>query len=104
TIEGLTVSNAAVKQSDNKTVVLTTAVQEGGKKYTVSLNNKAIGTFEGISSVIPTSINLTTKSFQGVVGKEVIVTADVGVKQAGIPVTFNVDAPAGSLNKDQVFE
>ncbi|QTD40806.1 S-layer homology domain-containing protein [Sporosarcina sp. Te-1] len=105
TIDGLTVSNAAVKQSDDKTVVLTTAVQEGGKKYTVSLDNKGIGTFVGISSVIPTKINITTQSVQGKVGQQAIVSADVGVKKAGIPVTFNVKAnTTGTLNKDQVFE
>ncbi|MGG0670215.1 S-layer homology domain-containing protein [Lederbergia citrisecunda] len=105
TIEGLTVSNAAVKQSDNKTVVLTTAVQEGGKKYTVSLDNKEIGTFEGISAVVPSKIDITTQSVQGKVGQQAIVSADVGVKQAGIPVTFNVKADTNNtLNKDQVFE
>jgi hypothetical protein len=105
TIDGLTVSNAAVKQSDNKTVVLTTAVQEGGKKYTVSLDNKEIGTFEGISAVVPSKIDITTQSVQGKVGQQAIVSADVGVKQAGIPVTFNVKANTiNTLNKDQVFE
>ncbi|WP_252501983.1 S-layer homology domain-containing protein [Sporosarcina sp. Marseille-Q4943] len=104
TIDGLTVSNAAVKQSDNKTVVLTTAVQEGGKKYTVAVDGKEIGTFEGVSAVIPTKIDITTKSVQGKVGQQAIVSADVGVKQAGIPVTFNVDSQGTSLNKDQVFE
>lgn len=105
TIEGLTVSNAAVKQSDNKTVVLTTAVQEGGKEYTVSLNNKEIGKFTGVSAVIPTKIDITTQSVQGKVGQQAIVSADVGVKQAGIPVTFNVKADTlVTLNKDQVFE
>lgn len=105
TIEGLTVSNAAVKQSDNKTVVLTTAVQKGGEKYTVSLNNEEIGSFEGISAVIPTKVDITTQSVQGKVGQQAIVSADVGVKQAGIPVTFNVKADTlVTLNKDQVFE
>ena len=105
TIEGLTVSNAAVKQSDNKTVVLTTAVQEGGKEYTVSLDSKAIGSFKGVSAVVPTTIEITQKSVQGKVGAQAILSADVGVKQAGIPVTFNVKANTmGTLNKDQVFE
>ncbi|MBO0588976.1 S-layer homology domain-containing protein [Sporosarcina sp. E16_8] len=104
-IDGLTVSNAAVKQSDNKTVVLTTAVQKGGEKYTVTLNEKAIGSFNGISTVIPTSIKITTQSVQGKVGAQAILSADVGVKQAGIPVTFNVKADTNTtLNKDQVFE
>ncbi|GKV57393.1 hypothetical protein NCCP2222_33400 [Sporosarcina sp. NCCP-2222] len=105
TIEGLTVSNAAIKQSDDKTVVLTTSVQEGGKEYTVSLNNKEIGKFKGVSSVVPTKINIKTQSIQGKVGQQAIVSADVGVKQAGIPVTFNVKAnTVGTLNKNQVFE
>ncbi|GKV57411.1 hypothetical protein NCCP2222_33580 [Sporosarcina sp. NCCP-2222] len=105
TIEGLTVSNAAVKQSDNKTVVLTTAVQEGGKEYTVSVDGKEVGKFKGVSAVIPTKIDITTQSVQGKVGQQAIVSADVGVKQAGIPVTFNVKANTiGTLNKDQVFE
>ncbi|MBB4823235.1 hypothetical protein HNO89_000453 [Sporosarcina luteola] len=105
TIEGLTVSNAAVKQSDNKTVVLTTAVQEGGKEYTVSLDGKEIGKFKGVSAVVPTKIDITTQSVQGKTGAQAIISADVGVKQAGIPVTFNVKADTNNtLNKDQVFE
>lgn len=105
TIEGLTVTNAAVKQTDNKVVVLTTAAQTGGQKYAVTLNDEAIGSFEGISAVIPTKIDITTHTVQGKVGQQAILTADVGVKQAGIPVTFNVKANTiGTLNKDQVFE
>lgn len=105
TIEGLTVSNAAVKQSDNKTVVLTTAVQEGGKEYTVSLNSKEIGKFKGVSAVVPSKIDITTQSVQGKTGQQAIISADVGVKQEGIPVTFNVKADTNrTLNKDQVFE
>lgn len=105
TIEGLTVSNAAVKQTDNKVVVLTTAVQEGGKEYTVSQDSKEIGKFTGLSAVIPTKISITTPSVQGKVGAQAILSADVGVKQAGIPVTFNVKADTlVTLNKDQVFE
>jgi len=101
----LTVSNAAVKQSNDKVVVLTTAVQKGGEKYTVTLNEKAIGSFTGVSAVIPTTINITTQSVQGKVGAQAILSADVGIKEAGIPVTFNVKANTiGTLNKDQVFE
>ncbi|MGE7544180.1 S-layer homology domain-containing protein [Sporosarcina newyorkensis] len=104
-IDGLTVSNAAVKQTDDKVVVLTTAVQKGGEKYTVTLNEKAIGSFTGISSVVPTKITMNTDSTQGKVGQQAILSADVGVKQAGIPVTFNVKADTNNtLNKDQVFE
>ncbi|PIC80029.1 hypothetical protein CSV75_08650 [Sporosarcina sp. P18a] len=104
-IDGLTVSNAAVKQSDDKTVVLTTAVQKGGEKYTVMLDGKAIGSFNGVSPTVPSKISLNTKSIQGVVGQQVILSADTGVKEAGIPVTFNVKAETNTtLNKDQVFE
>ncbi|ARD48829.1 S-layer homology domain-containing protein [Sporosarcina sp. P33] len=104
-IDGLTVSNAAVKQTDNKTVVLTTAVQKGGEKYTVKLDGKAIGTFTGIEATVPTSIKITNQSVQGKTGQQVILSADTGVKKAGIPVTFNVKANTiGTTNKDQVFE
>ncbi|WP_050616528.1 S-layer homology domain-containing protein [Bacillus testis] len=103
TIDGLTVSNAAVKQSDSKTVVLTTTAQEGGKKYTVKSGDKALGQFEGISAVVPTAIEVSNSSVQGVVGKEVTLKADVKVKQAGIPVTFNVKS-GDKLNKDYVVE
>ena len=102
-IEGLTVSNAAVKQTDNKTVVLTTSTQEGGKEYTVKSGADTLGKFKGISAVIPTTIKAETTSVQGVVGKEVTLKADIGVKQAGVPVTFNVKA-GDKLNKDQVEE
>lgn len=107
TIEGLAVSDAAVKQSDNKTktIVLTTAVQEGEKKYTVALDGEELGSFEGVSTEIPTKIEISTKSLQGKVGEQAVVSADVGVKQAGIPVTFNVIADTNNtLNKNQVFE
>ena len=104
TIDGLTVSNAAVKQTDNKVVVLTTAVQKGGEKYTVSLDGKAIGSFEGVSAVIPTKITVNTDSVQGVVGKQVILSADIGTKVAGVPVTFNIKAANNSLNQDNVAE
>lgn len=103
-IDGLTVSNAAVKQTDDKVVVLTTAVQKGGEKYTVTLNEKAIGSFTGVSGVVPTSIKMTQSFNQAKVGKQVILTADIGVKEAGVPVTFNIDAPSGSLNKDIIVE
>ncbi|MCI1588975.1 S-layer homology domain-containing protein [Heyndrickxia oleronia] len=103
TIDGLTVENAAVKQTDSKTVVLTTSTQEGGKEYTVKSGANTLGKFKGISAVIPTTIKAETTSVQGVVGKEVTLKADIGVKQAGVPVTFNVKA-GDKLNKDQVEE
>lgn len=105
TIDGLTVSNAAVKQTDDKTVVLTTATQKGGEKYTVKLDGKAIGSFTGIEATVPTSLKITNASVQGKTGQQVILSADTGVKKAGIPVTFNVKAnTTGTTNKDQVFE
>ncbi|MBE1556053.1 S-layer homology domain-containing protein [Sporosarcina limicola] len=103
TIEGLAISNAAVKQTDSKVVVLTTAVQTGDKEYTVKSGENTIGTFKGISGVIPTKITITTSSVQGVVGKEVTLKADIGVKEAGVPVTFNV-AAGSKLNKDFIEE
>ena len=84
TIEGLTITNAAIKQTDAKTIVLTTSAQEGGKVYTVKESDTVIGTFTGISSVIPTAIVLDTKSTQGVVGKEVTVKATVTVPDGQI--------------------
>ncbi|MGN7385545.1 S-layer homology domain-containing protein [Sporosarcina sp. SAFN-015] len=102
-IEGLTVSNAVVKQSDAKTVILTTSAQEGGKKYDVTLNGDKLGSFEGISALIPTSIKMNTTSVQSKVGNEVILKADIGVKEANVPVTFNV-TPNAALNKAQVEE
>lgn len=104
TIEGLEVNNAAVKQTDAKTVVLTTSAQEGGKKYTVAVDGQTVGSFEGISSIIPTKIDLNTDAVQGVVGQQVTLSADIGQKAAGVPVTFNIDAANNSLNKDIVAE
>ncbi|MGG3942808.1 hypothetical protein ABEV54_15360 [Peribacillus psychrosaccharolyticus] len=100
-IEGLTVTNAAVKQTDNKTVILTTSTQEGAKEYTVKSGAVKVGTFKGISAVIPTAVTVTTPSIQGTIGKEVTVKATVtvpeGQSKAGIPVTINIPAQ-GSLN------
>lgn len=93
-IEGLTVSNAAVKQTDSKTVVLTTSAQEGGKQYTVKSGAATLGKFIGASAVVPSDITVNTKSLQGVIGEEVTLSAQVKVKEgesaAGIPVTFNI--------------
>lgn len=103
TIEGLAISNAAVKQTDSKVVVLTTAVQTGDKEYTLKSGESKLGTFKGISGVIPTKITMNTASTQGVVGKEVTLKADIGVKEAGVAVTFNV-AAGSKLNKDHIEE
>lgn len=103
-IEGLEVKNAAVKQTNKKVVVLTTASQTADKEYVVTLDGEEIGKFKGIEAVVPKSIVLKTTNTQGKVGNQVTLTADVGVKAEGIPVTFNIDAPTGSLNKDAVVE
>ncbi|MEC2076096.1 hypothetical protein [Metabacillus fastidiosus] len=102
-IEGLEVKNAAVKQSDNKTIVLTTSAQKGGEKYTVKYNSKIAGTFDGISSVVPAKISLVETALQGVVGKEITLKADIGVKEAGVPVTFNIKSE-NKLDQDYVVE
>lgn len=107
-IEGLTVSNAALKQGTKNTVVLTTSTQEGGKQYTVKSGAATLGKFIGVSAVIPSKISMQTTGVQGVVGKEVTVKAEVtvaeGQSKAGIPVTFNVDGDNNALNKDIVQE
>ncbi|OOP67744.1 hypothetical protein BWZ43_14175, partial [Heyndrickxia oleronia] len=101
-IEGLTVSNAAVKQTDSKTVVLTTSAQEGGKQYTVKSGSATLGKFIGASAVVPTAIKVTTPSVQGTIGKEVTlkaeVTVEAGKSKAGIPVTFNIVSDNSNLN------
>jgi trimeric autotransporter adhesin len=114
TIDGLEVKNAAVKQTDKKTVVLTTSAQTAGVEYTVKESGNEIGKFKGISAVIPTALTVSTTSVQGIVGQQVSVKAEVkvadGQSKAGIPVTFNVDPydvnsdKVSSLNKAQVVE
>ncbi|MEK4078963.1 S-layer homology domain-containing protein [Solibacillus sp. FSL K6-1126] len=108
-IEGLEVSNAVVKQTDKKTVVLTTAAQKAGTEYTVTVNGNAVGKFTGVSAVIPTAIKVVERSQQGVLGQQVTVKAEVtvaeGQSKAGIPVTFNVTSGTNtSLNTPEVFE
>lgn len=113
-IDGLEVKNAAVKQTNKKVVVLTTEAQTADKEYTVTLDGEEIGKFKGIAAVVPTAINVTTTSVQGVVGQQVSLKAEVkvaeGQSKAGIPVTFNVDPydtnseKVSSLNKAQVVE
>lgn len=97
-IEGLTISNKVVKQTDSKTVVLTTSAQTADVEYTVTVNGEAVGKFKGVSAVVPTAIKVGTKSVQGTIGKDVTLKATVtvpdGQSKAGIPVTFNVTAAA----------
>lgn len=103
-IEGLEVKNAAIKQTNKKVVVLTTSAQTADKEYTVTLDGKKIGSFKGVSTVIPTKVVVETDVVQGIVGQQVTLKADIGVKEANVPVTFNVKAAINSLNKDQVEE
>lgn len=103
-IDGLDVINAVVKQGYTNVVVLTTSEQEGGKVYTLKYKGQTVGTFQGISAVIPTKIEVVEDAVQGIVGKQVTLKADIGQKQAGVPVTFNVDAANNSLNQDIVQE
>ncbi|WP_107839197.1 S-layer homology domain-containing protein [Metasolibacillus meyeri] len=113
TIEGLEVKSAAAKQSDAKTVVLTTSAQEAGKEYTVSYKGDVVGKFVGKELVLPTAIDITEKSLQEVVGNQVTVKAQVtvaeGQSKENIPVTFNIvnnygDNSTGTLNQPIVAE
>lgn len=106
TIEGLEVKNAAVKQSDSKVVVLTTAPQEANKEYTVKYGDST-KTFTGVSAVIPTSVTFSNPSQQAVIGNQVTVEASVtvaeGQSKAGIPVTFNISR-GGNNDAGEVVE
>ncbi|MGE7917426.1 S-layer homology domain-containing protein [Viridibacillus sp. NPDC093762] len=106
-IEGLEVTNASVKQTDDKVIVLTTAAQTGGKTYTVALDGVKSRTFKGVSNVLPTAITNVTPSLQGIIGKEVTVKTQVdvpaGQSKEGIAVTFNItnsaDTSVGNFGK-----
>lgn len=103
-IEGLEVTNAAVKQTDDKVIVLTTAAQTGGKTYTVALDGVKSRTFKGVSNVLPTAITNQTPSLQGIIGKEVTVKTQVdvpaGQSKEGIAVTFNITNSADTSRGD----
>ncbi|OBW58866.1 hypothetical protein A9986_07940 [Solibacillus silvestris] len=105
-IEGLEVKNAVVKQTDKKTAVLTTAAQVAAKEYTVTVNTNTVGKFTGVSAVIPSKIDVTTSSLQGIIGKEVTIKAQVtvpeGQSKAGIPVTFNITSNSANTDKVEV--
>lgn len=111
-IDGLKVTNAVVKQTSKRTAVLTTESQKGGTEYTVKVDGEKAGTFVGIAAVLPEKIDFTTKSIQGVYGKQVTVSAKVTVPQGqsaeGVSVTFNIDsnkdAAGGEFAKDYVAE
>ncbi|MGE7922874.1 hypothetical protein ACQKND_06785 [Viridibacillus arvi] len=106
-IEGLEITNAAVKQTDDKVIILTTAAQTGGKTYTVALDGVKSRTFKGVSNVQAKAITNLTPSLQGVIGKEVTVKTQVDVEagqsKAGIAVTFNItnsaDTSVGNFGK-----
>lgn len=93
-IEGLKVEGAVVKQTSKRTAVLTTSEQKGGTEYTVKVDGEKAGTFVGIAAVIPTAIDVNTKSVQGVIGNEVTLSATVkvpeGQSKEGVSVTFNI--------------
>lgn len=93
-IKDLEVKNAAVKQTNKKVVVLTTAPQTADKEYTVSLAAEEIGKFKGVSAVNPTKVEMVSSATQGKLGQQVTVKAQVtvaeGQSKAGIPVTFYV--------------
>ncbi|MGE7835957.1 hypothetical protein [Viridibacillus arvi] len=103
-IEGLEVTNASVKQTDDKVIVLTTAAQTGGKTYTVALDGVKSRTFKGVSNVLPTAITNQTPSLQGIIGKEVTVKTQVevpaGQSKEGIAVTFNITNSADTSRGD----
>ncbi|WP_079524671.1 S-layer homology domain-containing protein [Solibacillus isronensis] len=108
TIDGLEVTNAVVKQTDAKTVVLTTAPQTGDTVYTLNVNAAKAGTFKGVSAVIPTAVTITTPSVQGKLGQQVTVKAQVtvaeGQSKAGIPVTLFVPGSADGLKAPVTVE
>ncbi|MEK4424056.1 S-layer homology domain-containing protein [Solibacillus sp. FSL K6-1523] len=105
-IEGLTISNKAIKQTDSKTVVLTTSAQTADVDYTVTVNGESVGSFKGVSAVIPTAIKTVVGSHQGVFGKDVTLSAEVtvanGQSKAGIPVTFNITDSKTNDKNDKI--
>jgi hypothetical protein len=106
---GLTVTNAAVKQDDNTTVVLTTSAQDTTKTYKVSYKGADTGlTVKGMAvATTPSAIVLSQKATQSQVGMNVTLTATVTPKSAGVPVTFNVidtDTSTATLNTAIVKE
>nr|WP_025218595.1 S-layer homology domain-containing protein [Lysinibacillus varians]AHN23945.1 S-layer-like protein, SllB\ len=107
-ISDLEVKNAAVKLTNKKVVVLTTAAQTADKEYTVSLGEEKIGTFKGIAAVVPTKVDLVEKSVQGKLGQQVTLKAQVtvaeGQTKAGIPVTFFIPGSANGVKTPVTVE
>lgn len=95
--EDLAVENAAVKQSNNKVVILTTAKQTADTEYTISYNGQEVATFKGVAPVAVSKIELVNKANDYVVQTQNVVTAKVTPvnaddSKAGIEVTLNVVA------------
>ncbi|MFJ7663264.1 S-layer homology domain-containing protein [Lysinibacillus sp. NPDC097162] len=107
-ISDLEVKNAAVKQTNKKVVVLTTAAQTADKEYTVSLGEDKIGTFKGIAAVVPTKVDLVEKSVQGKLGQQVTLKAQVtvaeGQSKAGVPVTFFIPGSSNGVKTPVTVE
>ncbi|WP_185903485.1 S-layer homology domain-containing protein [Lysinibacillus sphaericus] len=107
-IKDLEVKNAAVKLTNKKVVVLTTAPQTADKEYTVSLGGEEIGKFKGVNAVIPTKVDLVEKSTQGKLGQQVTLKAQVtvaeGASKAGIPVTFFIPGSANGVKAPVTVE
>lgn len=107
-IEGLEVKNAAVKQTNKKVVVLTTAAQTADKEYTVTLGGEKLGSFKGVSAVIPTKVEFVEQSVQGKLGQQVTIKAQVtvaeGASKAGIPVTLFVPGSADGIKAPVTVE
>ncbi|MGE7624595.1 hypothetical protein ACQKMD_16520 [Viridibacillus sp. NPDC096237] len=105
-IEGLIVTNAAVKATDDKVVVLTTSAQQAGRKYTVELDGVKQPEFVGISAVMPTKVSQKNTSIQGILGSQVTLEAQVEVNQnqakSYIPVTFTIGNSADASKKTTV--
>ncbi|MFJ7371702.1 hypothetical protein ACIQVU_20125 [Lysinibacillus sp. NPDC098008] len=129
-IDGLEIKNAAIKQSNKKAVVLTTASQTAEKEYVLSYKDEVIGGFKGVAAVIPTAVKMTEfqnpvvekettqvgshKSQQAPLGTQVTLKAQVtvgeGQSKANIPVTFNIidssnkETAHASLNQPIIAE
>ncbi|MEY9971935.1 hypothetical protein ABH966_002308 [Lysinibacillus sp. RC46] len=107
-IKDLEVKNAAVKQTNKKVVVLTTASQTADKEYTVSLAGDEIGKFKGVTAVIPTKVDIVDQSLQGKLGQQVTLKAQVtvaeGASKAGIPVTLFVPGSADGIKAPVTVE
>lgn len=97
---GLTVTNATVKQDDNTTVVLTTSSQDSTKTYALSYKGDSTGlTVKGLAvATTPSAIALSTSSTSGVIGANTTLTATVTPATAGVPVTFNIVVNDPSLS------